>query len=227
MKKYFIHITLLFAWPFYSAAQVTHGVVFQLGVVNSLYKSEVSTTKHTGTYFLPTYSFEYGKYSDNLFWGGTGIGINVRNIPFYRYSSGNSIGIELPEFWFKVKAGLHIHNEFLTHLPFISLGIGKYGNAESYYKSQNGKVFENLGGYKNYNLQSFSPFMELGTTVINSSFTENKRNVFMSFIVRYYPLPVFKTNTEIEYAVGETIFLQYHLFEISVIAGIQKNIRRN
>lgn len=227
MKLCFSFIVILLAASGGVCAQPTHGVVFQLGVVHSYYKSSVSGSRSNATVFLPTYSFEYGKYSDNLFWGGGGIGINVRNIPFYKYSSGNSIGIETPEFWAKVKTGLHIHNEFMTHLPFISLGVGKYGNAESYYKSQNGTTFQNLGDYSNFNLQSFSPFMELGTTLINSSFTENKRSIFMTFVFRYYPLPVFKSNTEIEYAFNESLFLQYRMIEFSIIAGLQKNIRKN
>ncbi len=212
---------------FYAKSQPTHGVTFQLGLVNNVFKSEVPNVKNATTHFLPSYAFEYGKYSENLFWGGCGIGLNVRNIPFYKYANGNVIGVQTPEFWFKVKTGFHIHNEFMTHLPFISLGIGKYGQTESYYKNQNGVSYNNLGNYKNFNLQTVLPFMELGTTLINSSFVETKRSIFITFSARYYPLPIFKSKTEIEYELGENTFIQYRLIEFNIIAGIQKNLRKN
>lgn len=226
MKKYFLlylilmHVGLVHAQP-------THGVTFQLGLINNMYKSDVPNVKNSTTHFLPSYAFEYGKYSENLFWGGCGIGLSVRNIPFYKYNNGNVIGVQTPEFWFKVKTGFHIHYEFMTHLPFISLGIGKYGQTETYYKNQNGVSYINLGGYKNFNLQNVLPFMELGTTLINSSFTESKRSIFITFSFRYYPLPVFKTKTDIEYEIGEITSIQYHLIEFNIIAGIQKNLRKN
>jgi hypothetical protein len=69
--------------------------------------------------------------------------------------------------------------------------------------------------------------MEAGTTLINSTFTENKRSIFLTFSFRYYPLPVFKSKTDIEYEPGETVSIQYHLIEFNIIAGIQKNLRRN
>ncbi len=216
---------LLFA--LYSKSQPTHGVTFQLGLVNNVFKSEVPNVKNATTHFLPSYAFEYGKYSENLFWGGCGIGLNVRNIPFYKYANGNVIGVQTPEFWFKAKTGFHIHNEFMTHLPFISLGIGKYGQTETYYKNQNGVSYNNLGNYTNFNLQSLLPFMELGTTLINSSFVENKRSIFITFSARYYPMSIFKSKTEIEYELGETVFIQYRLIEFNIIAGIQKNLRKN
>lgn len=211
----------------FAQSQPTHGVTFQLGLINNMYKSDVPNIKSTTTHFLPSYAFEYGKYSENLFWGGCGIGLNVRNIPFYKYNNGNTIGIQTPEFWFKVKTGFHIHNEFMTHLPFISLGIGKYGQTETFYKNQNGVSYTNLGNYKNFNLQNVLPFMEAGTTLINSSFVENKRSIFVTFSFRYYPLPIFKTKTDIEYEPGEVVSIQYHLIEFNIIAGIQKNLRKN
>jgi hypothetical protein len=226
MKKYFL-LYLILLHVGLSHAQPTHGVTFQLGLINNMYKSDVPNVKNATTHFLPSYAFEYGKYSENLFWGGCGIGLSVRNIPFYKYNNGNVIGVQTPEFWFKVKTGFHIHNEFMTHLPFISLGIGKYGQTETYYKNQNGVSYNNLGGYKNFNLQNVLPFMEVGTTLINSSFTESKRSIFITFSFRYYPLPVFKTKTDIEYEIGEITSIQYHLIEFNIIAGIQKNLRKN
>jgi hypothetical protein len=217
----------LFLLAFYAKSQPTHGVTFQLGLVNNVFKSEVPNVKNATTHFLPSYAFEYGKYSENLFWGGCGIGLNVRNIPFFKYANGNVIGVQTPEFWLKVKTGFHIHNEFMTHLPFISLGIGKYGQTETYYKNQNGVSYNNLGNYKNFNLQTVLPFMELGTTLINSSFVENKRSIFITFSARYYPMSIFKSKTEIEYEIGETVFIQYRLIEFNIIAGIQKNLRKN
>ncbi len=211
----------------FAQSQPTHGVTFQLGLINNMYKSDVPNIKGTTTHFLPSYAFEYGKYSENLFWGGCGIGLNVRNIPFYKYNNGNTIGVQTPEFWFKVKTGFHIHNEFMTHLPFISLGIGKYGQTETFYKNQNGVSYTNLGNYKNFNLQNVLPFMEAGTTLINSSFVESKRSIFVTFSFRYYPLPIFKTKTDIEYEPGEVVSIQYHLIEFNIIAGIQKNLRKN
>lgn len=227
MKKNILFLLSIVFFSLPAKSQPTHGVVFQLGLINNLYKSDVPNVQNTTTHFLPSYSFEYGKYGENLFWGGCGIGLSVRNIPFYKYTSGNVIGIRTPEFWFKVKTGFHIHNEFMTHLPFISLGIGKYAKAESYYKNQNGITYTNLGNYKNFNVQPFAPFMEAGTTLINSTFTENKRSIFVTFCFRYYPLPVFRTKTDIEYEPGEVVSIQYHLIEFTISAGIQKNLRKN
>ncbi|MBK6331694.1 MAG: hypothetical protein IPF62_14800 [Bacteroidetes bacterium] len=227
MKQAILLILLSLFASFMTYAQPTHGVSFQLGLINNIYKSAVPNVKNTTTHFLPSYSFEYGKFSENLFWGGCGLGISVRNIPFYKYNNSNTIGVQAPEFWFKVKTGFHIHNEFMTHLPFISLGIGKYGQTETYYKNQNGISYNNIGNYKNFNLQTVLPFMELGTTLINSTFTESKRSIFLTFSCRYYPLPLFKTKTDIEYEIGEVVSIQYNLIEFNIIAGIQKNLRRN
>ena len=226
MKKNIVIFILFLCSKQLMFAQPTHGVAFQIGLINNLFKSDIPGVKNTSTHFLPSYSFEYGKYSDNLFWGGVGLGINVRNIPFYNYNNGNTIGVQTPELWFKVKTGFHIHNEFMTHLPFIALGIGKYMDTHQYYKVQNGVTYTNLGNYKNYNLQSYTPFLEAGTTLINSTFTENKRSLYITFSFRYYPLPVFKTNTLIEYSPGENVNIQYHLIEFYIIAGIQKNLRK-
>jgi hypothetical protein len=218
-------LLMLFSAPVF--CQPTHGVTFQLGLINNLYKSDVPNVKNNTTHFLPSYAFEYGKYSENLFWGGVGLGISIRNIPFYKYFNGNTIGVQTPEFWLKFKTGFHIHNDFMTHLPFIALGIGKYGQTEPFYKNQNGVSYTNVDNYKNFNLQTVLPFMEAGTTLINSTFTENKRSIFLTFSFRYYPLPVFKSKTDIEYEPGETVSIQYHLIEFNIIAGIQKNLRRN
>lgn len=227
MKIYITLISLIIIFSLNVKAQPTHGVTFQIGLINNLYKSAVTTVKNTTTHFLPSYAFEYGKYSENLFWGGCGIGISIRNIPFYKYTNGNTIGVQTPEFWLKFKTGLHIHNDFMTHLPFIALGIGKYGKTEPFYKNQNGISYNNVGNYDNFNLQNVMPFMEAGTTLINSTFTESKRSIFLTFSFRYYPLPVFKSKTDIEYEPGENISIQYNLFEFNIIAGIQKNLRRN
>lgn len=225
-KKIFLVIFILIGNKLLYA-QPTHGLTFQLGLVNSLYKSTIPNIKNVPTIFIPSFAFEYGKYSDNLFWGGAGIGMNIRNIPFYKYNDGNTIGVRTPEFWAKVKTGFHIHNEFMTHLPFIALGVGKYAKAEQRYKNQNGVTYTNLGHYKNFNLQSISPFLEIGTSLINSSFVENKRNIFLTFSFRYYPLNVFKSKTDIEYAPFEIISIQYQLIELNIIAGIQQNFRKN
>lgn len=220
----FIFLSTIFCKK--AKAQITHGVTFQIGLINSLYKSQLSDKQNNATLFLPTYSFEYGKYSDNLFWGGCGLGIHVRNIPFYKYSDGNVMGLQAPEIWFKVKTGLHLHREFLTHLPYISLGIGTYGAKEKYFKSQNGVSYNNVGNYKQFNLQRYLPFMEIGTTLINSTFTENKRNIYLTFNIRYYPLSIFKSPTDIEFYPDEIATIQYKLIEFTIIAGIQKNFHK-
>ncbi|HMN33039.1 MAG: hypothetical protein IT215_00865 [Chitinophagaceae bacterium] len=208
------------------SAEVTHGVSFQVGLTNSLYKSTIKGVQNVPKIFMPSFALEYGRFSENLFWGGAAFGLQMRNIPFYKYTNGNTLSVGKSEYWLKVKTGLHIHNEFLTHLPFISLGAGIYGKSETRYKSQNGIPYNNLGNYKNFNLQNTAPFVELGTTMINSSFTENKRNIFITLSMRYYPLPVFKSNTDIEYAPYEVVTIQYQLFEFNIIAGIQQNLRR-
>ncbi len=208
-------------------SQVTHGLSFQIGLTNSLYKSTEKGILNVPKIFMPSFSLEYGRFSENLFWGGASIGMQMRNIPFYKYTNGNTLSVGKNEYWLKIKTGLHIHNEFLTHLPFIALGTGIYGASETRYKSQNGMTYNNLGNYKNFNLQKTSPFLEIGTTMINSSFTEVKRNVFITLSFRYYPLPVFKSKTDIEYAPFEVVSIQYQLFEFNIIAGLQQNFRRD
>jgi hypothetical protein len=70
------------------------------------------------------------------------------------------------------------------------------------------------------------PFLELGNTVINTTFRENKRNVFISFLVRYYPVNTFKENVQFEYEPLAFTQVQYRMIEFVIAAGIQHQFHR-
>lgn len=216
---------LLFAiCPLSTNAQVTHALGFQIGLSNVWYRSELPNKPSFSSHFLPAFSFEYAKYSDNLFWAGLSLGITPRNIPIYKYENYTKTGIQGPEFWGKVRAGLKIQRDFSTHLPFIALGAG-YFSFDSEYSSGQGMVY-GQSSTAVYPVRKPMPFIEVGNTVINTTFRENKRNVFISFFVRYYPVNTFKENVQFEYEPLAFTQVQYRMIEFVIAAGIQHQFHR-
>jgi hypothetical protein len=206
--------------------QVTHAVSFQLGLNQTLYWSQESTSKSYSSHFLPSFAIDYAKYSENVFWGGIGYGFSPRYVPFYKYNTNAKVGIRYPEFWFRVRTGLKLQGDFITHLPHLSLGIGINGGIEDF--TDNG--FNNTMTYSlqdsTRGLKRYSPFAELSNTIINSTFREGKRNVFMTFGVRFYPIDMFDAAVNYEYDTGLFQPVQYRLIEIFLSAGLQRNFQR-
>lgn len=224
MKKIFLLFVIFVALNSQVNAQVTHALGFQLGVTNVYYKSTIPGSKSFVSIFMPTYSFDYAKYSDNLFWAGLGIGITTRNVAFYQFANYTKIGIEAGEPWIRVRTGLKFEKDFITHLPFIGLGVGKLIGARDYLK--NGGTTSSISTFSLKNVSKYSPFIELGSTLINTTFRENKRNVFFTFMIRYYPTPLFKDKIDVEYEPFEHINVQYQLIEFVITAGIQHHFQK-
>ncbi|MBL7767233.1 MAG: hypothetical protein JNJ58_14130 [Chitinophagaceae bacterium] len=226
MKKMIIlTICLMIGTINVTRAQVTHGISFRVGINNSLYKTPLPNEKNFGSYFLPSFSIHYSKFSDNLFWGGVGLGVTPRLIPFYEYQTGQKIGASSPEFWLQVRTGFKIERSFSTHLPYLGLNISRFAAFESWTKNgQNTTIYTAPDSL--FKSQAFHPSLEIGTSLLNSTFREDKRNVFIHFAVRYYPMKMFKESIPIEYEPGNFVNIQYNLMEIIISAGIQRNVHR-
>ena len=208
--------------------QVTHTVVGHLGVTQTAYYSSILTSKSYSSHFMPQFGIDYAKISDNLFWGGIGAGYNPRNMTLHKYNDGTKTGLKFPELWFRVKAGLKFESDFLTHLPHISLGISRVGNSSQYTSSQN-----NLSTPYIYNItdsalkfKQIKPFVEFGNTILNSTFRNDKRNLLMTFGIRYYPLAMFNQPAWFEYEDQQFKQIQYKIIELYFTAGIQQNFHR-
>jgi len=205
-------------------SQVTHSVSFTLGIANTWCKSEIQGSKNATVIFLPTTSIDYNKHNDNIFWGGAGVGFSFRRIPFYEYSNGQKTGIEMAEYWLRVRAGFKFEREFLTHLPYLGLGIGGHTNYNIY--SKNGNTSINYSSDTIFKSQPIHPFLELGNKLINSSFRQDSRNVSFTFALRYYPMPLFKSPVHYEYAYQQYKDIQYHMYEFLITAAFQLNVQK-
>lgn len=209
-----------------TSGQVTHALSFQLGLNQTAYWSQIKDSKSYTSHFLPSFGIDYAKYNHNVFWGGVGYGLSPRYVPFYKYNTNAKVGIRYPEFWFRVRTGLKIERDFITHLPHISLGMAVNGAIEEY--TDNG--FNNTMTYSMRDsivgLQRFRPFAEFSNTIINSTFRDGKRNVFMNFGIRYYPLNLFENPISYEIDFGQFQSVQYRILEVFISAGLQKNFQR-
>lgn len=206
-------------------AQVTHGLGFQVGLTQVLYKSQLANRPNFSSHFLPSFTFEYGKFSDNLFWGGLGLGVTPRIIPFYKYENYTKVGIQGPEFMGRVRAGFKIQRDFMTHLPYIGLGAG-YFIFDSDFSSGQG-YFYSGDDITNYPVRKPLPFIEIGNTLLNTTFRENKRSVFISFFVRYYLVDLFSQPVNFEYDPFMTTSVQYRMIEFVLAGGLQRNWHKN
>lgn len=227
MKK-LSFLLLLFA-ALGAKAQVTHGLSFQVGVTQTFFLSQVPQSPSYSSTFLPMFAFDYQKFNDNLFWGGLGIGISPRYMPLYKYEDGTKIGIRYPEAWMRVRTGFKLQGDFLTNLPHIGLGVAMNIDEDLENYTDNG--FNNVTTYSTSSdtstqLFRFRPYVELSNTFINSTFREGKRNMFVTFGVRYYPLNLFQQELPVEYDFNDFRNVQYRILEIFISAGIQRNIQR-
>ena len=226
MRHFLILLMLCTACSVRLHAQVTHAASFQLGLTETVYWSQVKDSKTYASTFLPTFAFDYAKYSENFFWAGVGLGVQPRYMALFKYEDGTKIGINFPEAWLRVRAGLKLQGDFLSGLPYLSLGINTIGRVENY--TDNG--FNNVTTYSSSDtsvqLFKYRPFAELGCTLINSTFRDGKRNVFVNFGVRYYPLEMFQRELPVEIDFGVFKNVQYKLIEVYLCAGIQRNFHR-
>ncbi|MBK7762482.1 MAG: hypothetical protein IPI46_03815 [Bacteroidetes bacterium] len=225
MLQFFkLFVILIMCSVSHSFAQSIQALSFRIGVHQTWFKPTEPGQKTFGSYFLPDFTFQYMRYSDNLFWGGIGLGVMPRNVPFYEYANGQKTGASSPEFTLRFSTGFRIERSFSTHLPYLGLGISKFGSFENWIK--NGNVSTTYTpAYKLIEMPQLHPSIEIGTSLINSTFRDDKRNVYMHFAIRYYPLKLFKETLLFEYEPFETVPLNYNLVEFIISAGLQKNFR--
>jgi hypothetical protein len=198
--------------------------MFQVGVTGTLYLSSVKESKSYGSLFMPRFSFDYAKYSDNLFWASIGVGLSPRIMTIYKYQNGTKIGLEYPEFWARVRTGLKLQGDFITNLPHLGLGIAINGATQQFTDNGNYNTFIYNVGDSIIDVVRYRPFIELSNTIINSTYRDIKRNLFMSYGIRYYPLPVFQDKVTFQYDFDEYKTIQNNIIEIYLSAGLQRNI---
>lgn len=213
----------------HSQAQVTHGISFQAGITETAYLSTIKTTKSTLSHLMPIFAFDYAKYNDNAFWGGIGYGFSARRIILFKDDFRSKAGLDYPEFWFRIRAGLKFQRETTTHLPHLGLGLAVNFEGEYFTKNGNQQTYNYNGYYLNDSLyiRKYNPYVEIGNTIINSSFREKKFNVFTNMGIRYYPLPLFKQALIYEYSINKYKSIQSHILEVFFCIGLQRNIQRN
>ncbi len=56
----------------------TRALSFQMGLNQTLYKSEMPESRNFSSHFLTSFAFDACTYGDNLFWGGVGVGLSPR-----------------------------------------------------------------------------------------------------------------------------------------------------
>ena len=225
MKK--LSFFIIFFLPTFINAQVTHSLGFNVGLANVYYKAQEAKSKSYFSIFMPTFQFDYVKQSANTFWGGATAGVTLRRIPFHKYQSGQTTGIDASEGWLRVRAGLKADGQLLSFLPFLGLGIATYGNFNSYSKDGTYSSYYYLNNEDSvYKKFTFQPFVELGVKMINRSFLEDKRNVSISFVARYYPTQLFENAIVLEYLPFQFKNVQYNLIEFGIIAAIQHNFHK-
>lgn len=222
MKK-IVSILLFFVCSlnFKSHAQGTTAIGIHVGLSAVYYKTIIPNTQSQVTTFLPHFNAEVKRSGENVFYGSLGIGVVPRRIPFYTFDNGNKIGIEAAEGYAFVKTGIQARSSFLTHLPYLSLGISRLMDARSYYA--NSKVYSSIDT-TDYNAYfQFKPYIEIGNTLLNSTYVEDKRNILVTLSFRYYPTHVFRENFIYALDFNDIRKANYNLFDIILTMGIQHN----
>jgi hypothetical protein len=202
-------------------SQGTTAVGLHVGLTASYYNPKVPETKAQTTFFLPHINTEIKRSSSNIFYGSFGLGMAFRRIPFYTFENGNKIGVEAMEYYSFVKTGFQARSNFLTHLPYLSLGVSRYGNGRSFYSSSKVTTTIDTTNFKNY--VNFRPYVEFGSTMLNSTYVEDKRNILVTFSIRYYPTNVFKENFIYEFDFNDIRQANYNMVEFILAMGIQQN----
>ncbi|MBP7390087.1 MAG: hypothetical protein KA841_06765 [Chitinophagales bacterium] len=208
-------------------AQITHAVSFQVGVTETMYVSKVENTTSTYSHLMPLFAIDYARYSYNAVWASVGYGFSPRKYIAYKEKYRVKYGVEYPDFWFRLRGGLKFENEKTTHLPHIGIGLSVVNDYQFFVQHQQQVTY---GGYyvnDTLDFRRFSPYIEVSHTMINSSFRENKFNVFCTLGLRYYPMPFYKTAVQYEYTWNNTVSVQSNLIEVFFCIGFQRNFHRD
>ena len=221
-----ISFLLFFSMPVFLKAQVTHSISFSAGLSNVFYKSDIKESRNFVSLILPTTIIDYNKHNDNSFWGGAGVGFNLRHIPYHVYPNRQKVGAEAVEFWFRARAGLKFEGEKSSQLPYLSLGLSFYSNNGTFSKNGIDEYTYSAQIDSGFNDFDYFPFIEIGSKFIKTSFKEDRGNVSTTLAIRYYPSPVFTKAVQFEYDYNKTKSIQYHMIELVLILGFQFNVHR-
>jgi hypothetical protein len=223
-----IGILFLFYLPLGSAySQVTHAFMANVGITNAYYRSEIPKSQSFGSFFLPVTGLDWAKHGQNTFWGGAGIGFHLRQIPFYLYSSGQKSGVNVGELWARARVGMQFEGSYLSHMPFVSLGISHYATQDYFTKYGVSGISYPMMNDSFRTKKQLLPFIEIGSKLINTDYREVKRSVSFTFLIRYYPIALFREPVSFEYDFGQTIQVQYKLIEFSIVAALQRNVHKD
>lgn len=209
--------------PHLCSAQATTSFGMGVGISNVYYRNTEAPATSMGSYFLPTFQTELKKCGENFFYGSLIAGITPRIMAFHQYEDGSKMGVQAPELFAAVKVGIQAGQNYLTHQPYLALGVGKLFDANYYSGNQYGTV--GLGEFRKDYIK-FNPYLEIGNTFLNASYRTNRRSVFMTFGFRYYPTPWFRERVFVEYDFNTTKYLQFQVFELIMSAGLQRNYHR-
>lgn len=220
--QFFLVILFVFLMNKNLSAQGTTAVGMHLGLSVVDYKNVVPGGKTMYTVFLPHIHAEVKRSSENIFYGAFGIGYVPRRIAFYEFDNGEKLGVTTNELYSFVKTGFQARSNYLTHLPYVALGIGRFvGGKYMYGDGSRVSALDTVySPKKNY---QFKPYMEIGNTSINSTYTEDKRNIMLTFAFRYYPTNLFKQNFIYTPNFNDIRQANFHMFEFIITMGIQQN----
>lgn len=216
-------------WTFNAHAQydITRAISFQMGLNQTLYKSEMPESRNFSSHFLPSFAFDACTYGSNVFWGGLGVGLSPRYLPLHLYNNGVKLGARYTEYWVRFRAGFRVASDFTTHLPHISLGLAM--NSSSYdaflYGGPSQGIFYNPADTA-MQIQRYRPFIEVANTIINTTFREDKRNVSIQIGIRYYPMSLFREPYILQYDPGQNKRIQYKMMEVFIAGSFQQNFHK-
>lgn len=203
-------------------AQGTTAVGMHLGLSVVNYKNVVPGGESSYTVFLPHIHAEVKRSSENIFYGAWGIGYVPRRIAFHEFSTGEKLGLTTNELYSFVKTGFQARSNFLTHLPYVALGVGRFmGGKYMYGDGSKVSALDTVYDPKKY--YQFKPYVEVGNTSINSTYTEDRRNIMLTFAFRYYPTNLFKQNFIYTPDFNDVRQANFNMFELMITMGIQQN----
>lgn len=203
-------------------AQGTTAVGLHLGLSVVDYKNVVPNGKTMYTVFLPHIHAEIKRSSENIFYGAFGIGYVPRRIAFYEFTNGEKLGVTTNELYTFVKTGFQARSNYLTHLPYVALGMGRFVGGKYMY-GDGSRVSALDTSYSPKQYYQFKPYFEVGNTSINSTYTEDRRNIMLTFAFRYYPTNLFKQNFIYHVDFNDIRQSNFHMFEFIITMGLQQN----
>lgn len=227
MKKVCLLIGLCVSLASQAQYSLTRALSFQMGLNQTLYKSEMPESRNFSSHFLPSFALDACTYGDNLFWGGLCVGLSPRYLPLHLYNDGVKLGARYTEYWVRFRAGFRVASDFTTHLPHISLGLAL--NSSSYdaflYGGPSQGIFYNPADTA-MQIQRYRPFIEVANTIINTTFREDKRNVSIQIGIRYYPMSLFREPYVLQYDPGQNKRIQYQIAELFIAGSFQQNFHK-